>query len=70
LEVKSHTGAAYNDEKDAGARGKVDGDILRNITFTTADPPIGGLRSKPVTYDDKNDSKSKLSTLHARRHMQ
>jgi hypothetical protein len=37
--VKSNTDVAYNDEVDDGARGLVDGDVLPDITFTTADPP-------------------------------
>jgi len=46
----------------------VDGDILPDITFTTADTPIGGLQTWPllrVTDDDNNDSKRKLINLHA-----
>ena len=41
--VKSHTGVAYNDEANAGARGVVDGDIVLDITFTNANPVIVGL---------------------------
>jgi ribonuclease HI len=43
--VKSHTGVTYNDTADAGARGVVDGDVFPDITFTEADPRIGGLRT-------------------------
>ncbi len=38
--VKSHTGVTYNDAADTGACGVVGGDILPDITFTTADPDI------------------------------
>jgi ribonuclease HI len=37
--VKSHTGVAYNDEVDAGARGVVAEDIIPDITLTATDPP-------------------------------
>jgi hypothetical protein len=43
--VKSHTGVTHNDGADAGAHGVVDGDTLQDIMFTSADPPIGGLRT-------------------------
>ena len=43
--VKSHTGVKYNDAADASAGGVVDGDLLPDIIFIAADPPIGGLRT-------------------------
>ena len=66
--VKSHTGVAYNDEADAGSRGVVDGDILPDITFTTTDPPLGGLRTCPQicsTHTNNPDGKTKLPNLHS-----
>ena len=66
--VKFHTGVTHNDEADAGARGVVDGDTPLDITFTSADPPIDGLRTWPliqVTHADSGCSKSKLADLHA-----
>jgi len=66
--VKSHTRVTHNDEADACARGVVDGGTLMDITFTSADPPIGGLRTWPLirdTHDDNNCSKKKLTNLHA-----
>ena len=47
--VKSHTGVTHNDAADVGARGVVDGNILPDITFTEADPPIGGLWTWPIS---------------------
>ena len=67
-EVKSYSGVTHNDEADAGARGMVDGDVLPDITFTSANPPIGGLRTWPlirVTHVDNICGKSKLTSLHA-----
>jgi hypothetical protein len=43
----------------------VDGDILPDIIFTQADPPIGGLRTWPYTQPDtKNNHKHNLTNLH------
>jgi hypothetical protein len=67
--IKSHTGVTYNDKADAGARVVVDIDILPYVTFTAADPPIGGLRIGPQissTHTNKPDSiKNKLTNLHS-----
>ena len=45
--VKTHTGVVYNAVADEGARSVVDGKKRPDITFTDADPPIGGLRTWP-----------------------
>ncbi len=63
--VKCHTGVTHNDGADAGARGVVDGDTLPDIIFTSADPPIGGLRPWPlikVTHAEKNAVKTNSQT--------
>jgi hypothetical protein len=65
--VKSHTAVTHNDAADAGARGIVDGDILPDITFTEVDPPIGGLRTWPITRNSNLDNTTttiKLPNLH------
>ena len=64
--VKSHTGVTYNDAADTGACAVVDGDILPDIIFTQADPPLGGLRTWPYTQnqDTINHPKHKLTNLH------
>ena len=45
--VKSHTGVTHNDEADAAARNVVEEHKPPVITFTDADPSVGGLRSGP-----------------------
>jgi len=65
--VKSHTGVTHNDTADAGARGVVDDDVLLDITFTEANPPIGGLRTWPTTLNpnpDTTTTTTKLLDLH------
>jgi hypothetical protein len=52
---------------DAGARGVVDGDILPDITYTDAEPPIGGLRTWSILRDhnpDNTTTTTKLPDLH------
>ncbi len=46
----------------------VDGETLPDIIFTSADPPIGGLRTWPLintTDADNKCNKNKLANLHA-----
>jgi ribonuclease HI len=51
--VKSHTGVVYTDAADEGARSVVDGKTRPDITFTKADPPIGGMRTWPQIKTNK-----------------
>ena len=64
--VKSHTGVVYNDAADEGARRVVDGKTRPDITFTEADPPIGGLRTWPqikMTKPYKSTQTTKIGDI-------
>jgi len=65
--VKSRIAVTHNDEADAGARGFVEGTKTPDITFTTADPPIGGLCTWPQTrtrHPDKISTITKIADLY------
>ena len=67
-QVKSHTGVTHNDEADTAAREVVEGDKTPDITFTEADPPIGGLRTWPQIKRNNKDTTpnvTKLADLHS-----
>ena len=68
-EVESHAGVTHNDEADTSARNVVEGHKTPDITFTDADPPIGGLRTWPQirrTSKDTPPNVTKLADLHSR----
>jgi len=65
--VKPHTGVVYNDEADEGVHYVVDGKTRPDITFTEADPPIGGLRTWPqikTIKPDKSTLINKIADMH------
>jgi hypothetical protein len=59
--IKSHTDIEYNELADVTARAVVDGDALPDITFTEADPPIGGLHTWPQI---RKIARNKSDTIH------
>ena len=66
--VKSHTGDTHSDEAETTARYVVEGHKTPDITFTDADPPIGGLRTWPQirrTSKDTPHNVPKLADLHS-----
>ena len=66
--IKSRTGVTHNDEADTSARNVVEGHKIPDITFTDAEPPVGGLRTWPQIRKTNKDSTSiiiKLVDLHS-----
>ena len=59
--VKSHTDIECNELADVTAIAVVDEDALPDITFTEADPLIGGLRTWPQI---RKITLNKLDTMH------
>ena len=66
--ARSHTGFTHKDEADTPARNVVEGQKTPDITFTNADPPIGGIRIWPQirrTSKETPPNVTKLADLHS-----
>jgi ribonuclease HI len=61
--VKLHTGVTHNDEADTTARNVVEGHKTPDITFTNADPPIGGLRTWPQIRRNSKDTTPNVTNI-------
>jgi hypothetical protein len=63
--VNSYTGVTHNDEADEGARSVVEGAKAPDRSFSTADLPVGGLRTLPqirTHHPDKPPPSTKQRT--------
>ena len=68
--VKSHTGVAYNDVADAGAKDVATTKTTADTVFEEYDPPVGGPRTWPIVripshLEDEPDRISRFTNLKA-----
>ena len=61
--VKSHIDIHYNEVADEAARSIATGDAEPDVTFSAADPPVGGLRTWPLLMECKEDDEDVLTNL-------
>ena len=61
--VKSHIDIHYNEVADEAARSIATGDAEPDVTFSAADPPVGGLRTWPFLRECREDDEDVLTNL-------